>query len=144
MQVFTVVLQRGLYSIFHLPNDWTLNTLFFKYIAWVYRFIVYIDISWWKLWTLKLSNEFFKPQPSFQSPFGHLYVFEEMSIRPSAHIFFFLVGLFYFIFTLSCISCLYILEINTLSVASRAHIFSHFESCLFASFIIFFAMWKTF
>ena len=46
MQVFTVVLQKGLYSIFHLQNDWTLNTLFFKYIAWIYRFMVYIDISW--------------------------------------------------------------------------------------------------
>ena len=59
MQVFTVVLQRGLYSIFHLPNDWTLNALFVKYIAWVNCFIVYIDISWWKPWALKLSNELF-------------------------------------------------------------------------------------
>ena len=42
----------------------------------------------------------------------------------------FLIGLFIFL-ELSCMSCLYILEINSLSVASFAIIFSHSESCLF-------------
>ena len=42
----------------------------------------------------------------------------------------FLIGLFVFLI-LSCMSCLYILEINPLSVASFAHIFSHSEGCLF-------------
>ena len=41
---------------------------------------------------------------------------------------YFLMGLFVFL-VLSCMSCLYILEINSLSVASFAVIFSHSESC---------------
>ena len=37
-----------------------------------------------------------------------------------------------FIFlVLSCMNCLYILELNSLSVASFANIFSHSEGCLF-------------
>ena len=39
-------------------------------------------------------------------------------------------------------SCLYILEINPLSVVSFAIIFSHSESCLFTLFIVSFAMQK--
>ena len=42
----------------------------------------------------------------------------------------FLIGLFVFL-ALSCMSCLYILEINPLSVLSLAIIFSHSEGCLF-------------
>ena len=49
--------------------------------------------------------------------------FAEMSIRPSAH---FLIGLFVFLI-LSCMSCLYTLEINPLSIDSFANIFSHSE-----------------
>ena len=46
-----------------------------------------------------------------------------------------------FIFlVLSCMSCLYIFEINSLSVASFAIIFSHSEGCLFTLFIIFFVV----
>ena len=41
----------------------------------------------------------------------------------------FLIGLFVFL-ALSCMSCLYILEINPLSVVSFAIIFSHLEGCL--------------
>ena len=44
--------------------------------------------------------------------------------RSSAHIF---IGFF---FILSSMSCLYILEINPLSIASFANIFSHSECCL--------------
>ena len=40
-----------------------------------------------------------------------------------------LVGLFVFL-ALSCVSCLYILEINPLSIVSFAIIFSHSEGCL--------------
>ena len=36
-------------------------------------------------------------------------------------------------------SCLYILEINPLSIASFAHVFSHSESCLFVLFKVSFA-----
>ena len=39
-------------------------------------------------------------------------------------------------------SCLYILEINPLSVASFANIFSHSEGCLFILFMVSFAMQK--
>ena len=40
---------------------------------------------------------------------------------------------------LSCMSCLYILEINPLSVASFVIVFSHSEDCLFSLFIVCFA-----
>ena len=42
----------------------------------------------------------------------------------------FLIGLFVFL-ALSCMSCLYILEINPLSVVSFVIIFSHSKGCLF-------------
>ena len=51
----------------------------------------------------------------------------------------FLFGLFVFLI-LSCMSCLYILEINSLSIVSFAIIFSHSEGCLFTSFVVYFAM----
>ena len=44
----------------------------------------------------------------------------------------FLLGLFVFL-ALSCMHCLYILEINLLSVVSFAIIFSHSEGSLFTS-----------
>ena len=43
---------------------------------------------------------------------------------------YFLIGLFVFL-ALSCMSCLYILEIGSLTVVSFAIIFSHSEGCLF-------------
>ena len=51
----------------------------------------------------------------------------------------FLIGLFVFL-ALSCMSCLYILENNPLSVVSFAIIFSHSEGCLFTLLIVFFAV----
>ena len=53
----------------------------------------------------------------------------------------FLIGLFVFL-VLNCMSCLYILEINPLSVVSFAIIFSHSEDCLFTSLIVSFAVQK--
>ena len=47
----------------------------------------------------------------------------------------FLIGLFVFL-VLSCKSCLYILEINPLSVVSFASIFFHSEACLFTLLIV--------
>ena len=41
---------------------------------------------------------------------------------------------------LSCMSCLYILESNLLSVVSFANIFSHSEDCLFVLFMVSFAV----
>ena len=55
--------------------------------------------------------------------------------------FHFLIGLFVFL-VLSCMSCLFILEINPLSVVSFAIIFSHPESCLFTLLIVSFAVQK--
>ena len=48
---------------------------------------------------------------------------------------FVLMGLFV-VLILSCISCLYILEINPLSVASFANIFPHSQGCLFVLFMV--------
>ena len=53
----------------------------------------------------------------------------------------FLIGLFVFL-VVSCMSCLYILEINPLSVVSFAIIFSHSEGCLFILLQVFFAVQK--
>ena len=53
----------------------------------------------------------------------------------------FFIGLFVFL-VLSCMSCLYILEINPLSVVSFAIIFSHSEGCLFTVLIVSFAVQK--
>ena len=47
----------------------------------------------------------------------------------------FLIGLFLFL-VLSCMNCLYILEINPLSVVSFVVIFSHSEGCLFILFML--------
>ena len=43
---------------------------------------------------------------------------------------------------LSCMSCLYILEINPLSVVSFAVIFAHSEDCLFTLLIVSFVVQK--
>ena len=51
----------------------------------------------------------------------------------------FLIGLFVFL-VLSCMSCLYILEINPLSVFSFAIIFSYSVGCLFTLLIVSFAV----
>ena len=53
----------------------------------------------------------------------------------------FLTGLFVFV-VLSCMRCLYILEINPLSVFSFAIIFCHSECCLFTLLIVSFAVQK--
>ena len=53
----------------------------------------------------------------------------------------FLIGSFIFL-EWSCRSCLYIFEINSLSVASFAIIFSHSEGCLFTLLIVFFVVQK--
>ena len=69
---------------------------------------------------------------------SHLYVFfGEMS--PSFSHFF--IGLFVFLL-LNCVSCLYILEINPLSVVLLAVIFSHSGSYLFTLLIVSFATQK--
>ena len=53
----------------------------------------------------------------------------------------FLIGSFIFL-VMSCTSCLYIFEINSLSVASFAIIFSHSEGCIFTLLIVSFVVQK--
>ena len=53
----------------------------------------------------------------------------------------YLIGSFIFL-ELSCRSCLYIFEINSLSVALLAIIFSHSEGCLFTLLIVSFVVQK--
>ena len=69
----------------------------------------------------------------------HLYVFLEKGLfRYFAH---FLIG--FFVFSgMKLHNCLYILEINPLSVGSFAIIFSHSEGCLFIVSIVSFAVHK--
>ena len=55
----------------------------------------------------------------------------------------FLIGLFIFLI-LSCMNCLYILEINPLSEVSFAIIFSHSEGCLFTLLMCFPLLCKSF
>ena len=63
---------------------------------------------------------------------------EKCLIRSFPH---FLIGLCGFV-ALSCMSCLYILEINPLSVVLFAILFSHSVGCLFTLFIVSFAVLK--
>ena len=53
----------------------------------------------------------------------------------------FIIGSFIFL-VLSCMSCLYILEINSLPVVSFAIVFSHSEGCLFTLLIVSFVVQK--
>ena len=69
---------------------------------------------------------------------SHLYVFFGEMSKSFPH---FLIGLFVFL-ELICMSCLYILEINPLSVVSIAAIFSHSEGYLFTLLIVSFAVQK--
>ena len=64
---------------------------------------------------------------------------EKCQFRSSVHFFSWVV---YFLFLLSCMSCLYILEIKPLLFISFANIFSRCVGCLFVLFTVSFAVQK--
>ena len=64
--------------------------------------------------------------------------FEKCLFRSFPHC---LIGLFVFLVS-SCMSCLYILEIDSLSVVSFVIIFAHSEGCLFTLLIVSFIVKK--
>ena len=69
---------------------------------------------------------------------GHLYdFFAEMFINVFCPFIDWAVG-FFFLLLLSCMSCLYILEIKPFSIVSFASIFPHYVGCLFVFFLSFF------
>ena len=65
---------------------------------------------------------------------------EKCLFRSFSHL---LIGLFVFL-VLSCMSCLYVLEINPLSIVSFAIVFSHSEVYLLIFFIVSFSVKKAF
>ena len=69
---------------------------------------------------------------------SHLSSLKKCLLKSFSH---FLIGLAVFL-VLSCMSCLYILEINPFLVVSFAIIFCHSEGCLFTLLIVSFAVQK--
>ena len=102
--------------------------------------------KWWDWWDFekvvkKVSSDKMVSErcwASFHMFVSHLYVFFGKMSSSLAH---FLIGSFIFL-ELSWRSCLYIFEINPLSVSSFAIVFSQSEGCLFTLLIVSFVVQK--
>ena len=105
-----------------------------KFILWLGRVIFPSSCSWYHYNSVKIQKYLFM---------GLLAIcisLEKRLFRSFAH---FSIDWLVFLL-LSCISCLYILEIKPISVASFETIFSHSESYLFVFFLVSFAVQKLF
>ena len=71
-----------------------------------------------------------------------VYFWPSVHLRRNVHLDFLPIFWFFFFFLLSYMSCLHILEISPLSIASFAHIFSQFLGCLFVLLMVSFTVQK--
>ena len=103
----------------------------------VLQYLLFVDFWWWPLWLmwgvshcnfdLHFSNNVWCWAPFCVLLAIWVSSWKIVCLGPPS---IFLIGLFSFLI-LSFMSCLHILEINSLSVASLTIIFSHSEGCLF-------------
>ena len=76
------------------------------------------------------------------APVGYLYIFSGKMSVPIVYSFFNLIFGFFLLLLLSCMHCLYILNINPLSIISFANIFFQLVGCLFILSVVSFAVQK--